>query len=374
VKLNRGPAILVFRSAALGDFIMAVPALAEIRNVFPNYQVILLTTTSGSESLRAKAASYAGTNSTPWTSFVEPHLVDKTLSLRDVSSMRGVLIARSELSAYKFDFCIMLNDPGAGLEGRFKKLLMLKVIAGLFVPVLGWRRRRLSNSNRITAHQQVVSRHHVHGPLQFLSEMTPPRKYEDKDLVFDLRPGHDAIAWASTWLRENHLHDRKRLVALAPGSIQPHKRWPLESFMSLLVSLLARYDDAHFIVIGTPSDKELGDVLTAVDPQRVYNLAGITSITQSAALLQQCHLLVGNDGGAMHLGDAMGCKVVSIVPGIEFPDSIEPWHNKALAVRHPIACSPCYNFVSCPQRHNRCMTELPVERVLANCSLVLDQQ
>jgi heptosyltransferase-2 len=111
----------------------------------------------------------------------------------------------------------------------------------------------------------------------------------------------------------------------------------------------------------------------AIDPERVCNLAGVTSIAQSAALLRRCILLVGNDGGAMHLGDAMGCKVVSIVPGIEYPDSIEPWHNKALAVRHPVDCSPCYNFVTCPQGHNRCMTELPVERVLERCDSVLDQ-
>jgi heptosyltransferase-2 len=249
------------------------------------------------------------------------------------------------------------------------KRLLLRFLLGP-IPVLGLR----GSSDPFQLKRKDLLKHHVHGPLQFLSEMSPSRKYNDADLVFDLRPGHEAIAWASAWLRENRLSDRKRLVAVAPGSIQPHKRWPLESFKSLLQSLLESYDDAYFLVIGTPADKELGDVLTAIEPQRIRNLAGTTSIAQSAALLQQCHLLVGNDGGAMHLGDAMGCKVVSIVPGIEFPDSIEPWHNKALAVRHPVECSPCYNFVSCPQGHNRCMTELPVERVLANCSLVLDQQ
>jgi heptosyltransferase-2 len=75
----------------------------------------------------------------------------------------------------------------------------------------------------------------------------------------------------------------------------------------------------------------------------------------------------------MHLGDAMGCKVVSIVPGIEYPDSIEPWHNKSLAVRHAVECSPCYNFNTCPKGHKRCMTELPVGRVLQRCISVLDQ-
>ena len=71
-----------------------------------------------------------------------------------------------------------------------------------------------------------------------------------------------------------------------------------------------------------------------------------------------CFLLIGNDGGAMHLGDAMGSKVISIVPEVEYPDSIEPWHNKDLAIRLPIECSPCYSIMHCPQGHQPCMSDI----------------
>lgn len=369
--------VLVFRSAALGDFVMAGPALLELRKKFLECQVVLLTISSADKAQRSKVAKYSGDKTLmPWIQLAVPHLVDEVVVLQSVNNLSHLLKIRKQLRAYDFSAAILMLDPCAPWIGRIKKLLLIRFLVG-FVPVLGWRWQgalRQDAKNALQLKQLGSLKHHVHGPLQFLSEMSPPRKYNDADLVFDLRPGHEAIAWASAWLRENRLGDGKRLVALAPGSIQPHKRWPLDSFKSLMESLLSRYADAHFLVIGTPADKTLGDVLAAIEPQRIHNLAGITSITQSAALLQQCHLLVGNDGGAMHLGDAMGCKVVSIVPGIEFSDSIEPWHNKELAVRHPVECSPCYNFVYCPRGHNRCMTELPVERVLANCSLVLDQQ
>ena len=158
---------------------------------------------------------------------------------------------------------------------------------------------------------------------------------------------------------------------MAPGSIQPHKRWPPAKFEQLCNQLLQQRQDAVLVVIGTAGDAALGQALCSLAPGRVFNLAGQSSIAQSAALLAHCTLLVGNDGGAMHLGDAMGARVVSIVPGIEYPDSIEPWHNRRWAVRHPVECAPCYNFVKCPLGHNDCMVKLPLEPVLAHCLTLL---
>lgn len=371
IKVN--PSILIFRSAALGDFILSAPALAAIRKHFPHYRVILLTTTSGSKVLRAKASNYIGINPTPWTSLTEPHLVDETHAANDLTSISGMLSARSKLSSYQFKLAIILNDPAAGWSGRIKKLLMLKLVAGLTVPVLGWFKRGFVDGDTKTLSPHGVWRHHVHGPMQFLSELKPPCTYSDDDICFDLRPDSQSVNWASDWL-VSHGVNYKRFVAVAPGSIQPHKRWPEGRFKQLIEAILNRYSDVDVVIIGTPSDHDLGQRLKMTSPKRIHNIAGICSILQSAALLARVHLLVGNDGGAMHLGDAMGCKVVSIVPGIEYPDSIEPWHNKALAVRHPVECSPCYNFTFCPQGHNRCMTELPVERILVNCMSVLDRE
>jgi len=299
----------------------------------------------------------------------KPHLIDEVLTLNDVRDIGDLWKMLQYLKGYRIDTAIVFSDIWAPWRGSWMKWLLLRFLVGT-IPLLGWR----VAGNPIQLKRQGLLKHHVHGPLQFLSEMKPPKEYKEEDLVFDLRPGQEATDWVLAWLQEHSLGDGRRLVAVAPGSIQPHKRWPLASFEKLIEYILARYIDIQIIVIGTPLDKGLGCTLVALAPCRVHNLAGVTSIAQSAALLQRCDLLIGNDGGAMHLGDAMGCKVVSIVPGIEYSDSIEPWHNKSLAVRHLVDCSPCYNFVECPKGHNRCMTELPLQKVLAVCISVLDQK
>ena len=369
--------VLIFRSAALGDFILATPALSQIRRHFPGRHLILLTTTAADESQRAKVAAYAGSaaslqRSLPWTDMATPHLIDETLVVPNLASFDGIRLARENLQRYTFECALMLLDPCSPWLGRLKKWMMLKLVTS-GAPILGWRARGSFNGNREPLRAARLLGHHVHGPLQFMKELQPPRAYAEADVRFDLRPAQTDHTWASEWLSSHaSAGERTRWVAVAPGSIQPHKQWPIENFLVLCRNLADRVPDLAFIVLGTPADAALGARLQALlGAERCFVLAGQSSIAQSAALLARVDLLVGNDGGAMHLGDAMGAKVVSIVPGLEYPDSIEPWHNRHRAVRHLVPCAPCYSFTHCPEGHNRCMVELPVAAVQARCEEAL---
>jgi heptosyltransferase II len=364
--------ILVFRSAALGDFILAAPALHEVRKNYPNREIVLLTIQSANKVQRAKVKEYVGNSNTlPWIELAMPHLIDKVIVLESLTDIRYLYGLHKSLSRYDFEAAILMLDPCALWLGRIKKMLLLFILLGP-VPILGWRSYGSLSGNRKQLKKDGHLKHHVHGPLQFLSESNNFSYPNDADFVFNLIPGFEAEKWAETWINFNGLQN-KRIIALAPGSIQPHKKWPIESFKILISEILDNYSDIEFVIIGTKNDKHLGEVLCYSSCKRIFDLTGKTSIVQSAALLKRCDLLVGNDGGAMHLGDAMGCHVVSIVPGIEYPNSIEPWHNKNLSVRNSVECSPCYNFLFCPEGHNKCMLDIPVDNVLSKCVKALNK-
>jgi len=346
---------------------MSSPALAEVRKNFSGYRVVLLTIQSADKSQRIKVGEYAGdTHRTPWVELAMPHLIDEVVTLKGVGDLRYLWELRQYLRTYQFETAIVMSDVCAPRRGRWMKRFLMRFLLGP-VPVLGWR----GSSDPVQLKRKGLLKHHVHGPLQFLSEMSPSKKYKDSDLLFDLRPGHDAIAWATEWLHENCICEGKRLVAIAPGSIQPHKRWPEASFRTLIEKLFSKYDDIFIVIVGTPKDHEIGERFAQLAPDRILNLAGKSNIAQSAALMARCTLVLGNDGGAMHLADAMGAKVISLVPGIEYPDSIEPWHNKDLAIRWPVECAPCYSFTSCPEGHNKCMNAIPVSLVFDKFTRIL---
>lgn len=362
--------VLVFRSAALGDFVMAAPALQKLRENFPGREIVLLTIQTSEKSVQQLVATYAGGRThVPWVGLVMPHLVDQVVVIENLSSWRYLWTLRQRLLAFDFEAAVLMLDPCSPWAGRMKKLMLLRFLLG-FVPIYGWRGRGSIRKDVAVLKANGLLRHHVHGPLQFLSDLSPPLSYIEEELKFDLRTSADAETWVQAWMEQQGL-GKQRLLALVPGSLQPHKQWPLEFFQELVLTLLQQYRDLHVVVLGTSKDRNLGDTLVAQNPERISNLAGVSSIDQSAALLKRVALLVGNDGGAMHLGDAMGCKVISLVPGIEYPDSIEPWHNKDMAVRWPVECAPCYSFTNCPQGHQRCMREIPVATVLSQCQSVL---
>ena len=362
--------ILVFRSAGLGDFIMTSPAFMELKKLYPQYNIVLVTTQSFDKSTKAMVSSYTGgSNQVPWVDLARPHLLHDVEVIDSLSTFADFWLLRKRLNKYDFHIGILMLDPCSPWLGRLKKLILFFLI----MPRLrfyGWRGQGSLNQNRARLKSLNLLRHHVHGPLQFMSELLPPVKYSDTNLKFDLRPDHDACKWAKSWLIQRNLLGR-RLIAISPGAIQPHKQWPLSSFKILIERVLEDYSDLIVIIFGTDNDRVLGDELRLLDPQRIFNLAGESSIAQSAALFSYVNIVVGNDGGALHLADAMGCKVVSIVPGIEYPDSIEPWHNKELAVRWPVHCAPCYSFSNCPEGHRKCMLELPVDLVWSKCVSVL---
>jgi heptosyltransferase-2 len=362
---KRAGTILVFRSAALGDFVLACPAFRLLRQTYPNTRIVLLTMQSSNKVIRASVAMYSPNSPVPWVNLAVPHLIDDVVLFNSSLSLASLRALRAALAPLHVERAALFLDPAASWPGRLKKLLLIRLLCG-WIPVMGWRARGSLKGNRPALKAAGLLPHHVHGSTHFLRELTPPRSYTDEDIVFDLREASEDAKWAAG-LIEQQGWAGLRIIAVAPGSIQPHKRWPTEKFIELCRQLALDDPRATLLIVGTPADAAIAAAMREALGPHVADLTGKTSVGQLASLLKRCTLLVGNDGGAMHLGDAMGCKVVSIVPGIEFPDSIEPWNNRQFAVRHPVACAPCYSFMQCPLGHNKCMTELPVSSVLGNC-------
>lgn len=366
---DRPKEILVFRTCALGDFILSAPAFKMLRERFPDARISLLTAQSSQKTMREKVAAYAGgAKAAPWIELLRPHLIDDVILIDDALSFASIRAAKQTLRQRKYDLVIQMMDFPVSWRRRLKKLAYIFALLGP-IRQIGWRGRGTIEMGRIPAVDPKL-KHHVHGPLQFMAELKPAVPYDDADIRFDLRPSASAEAWADDWAAA-HVGTAKRLAVIAPGALHKHKDWPLEKYAALVTQLLGRHGDLVIAVSGSPADAAKGEALWAIDSDRVFNLCGVTNIDQSTALFSHAAMVVGNDGGAMHLADAVGSPTISIVPGLEFPNSIEPWHNRDRAIRLPIACAPCYSFTFCPEGHRRCMIDIQVERVLEECARIL---
>ena len=152
---------------------------------------------------------------------------------------------------------------------------------------------------------------------------------------------------------------RRPLVALAPGAAYGGaKRWPAASFAGLARALA---DDGiqTVMVVGRADLPVARAIEAAPGGDAVLNLMA-TDLPTLAGILAACRALVSNDSGAMHLAAALGVRVTAVF-GPTDERRTRPAGDAHTVITHRVWCRPCM-MRECPIDH-RCMQGIGVDRV-----------
>lgn len=153
----------------------------------------------------------------------------------------------------------------------------------------------------------------------------------------------------------------KLLVALHPGSGSWQKNWPVDRFAAL-IHWLRDEMDVNIIIVSGPADRENVKKLKML-VQTDYILADRLPLPTLAAILQQCHLFIGNDSGISHLAAAMGIKTVAIF-GSTDPRLWAPRGRQVKILYRESLCSPCLPETRKNCFSQRCLDTVKVEDVI----------
>jgi len=118
---------------------------------------------------------------------------------------------------------------------------------------------------------------------------------------------------ARRFLERNGVSQTDIVVGIHPGASVPEKRWPLRRFAEVAKHLSSR-DGVRVMAFVDPEGygSSIGE-LDGVIPARV-------GLREMMALLQRCTVLVCNDSGPMHLAGALGVPTAAI-----FNEGIARW-------------------------------------------------
>jgi heptosyltransferase-2 len=154
-----------------------------------------------------------------------------------------------------------------------------------------------------------------------------------------------------------------KVIAIAPGSIWFTKRWPVNHYTKLVQLLESNGFDMIFI--GATAEKGLCDKIISDAGSNGINFAGSTSILESAAIIQQCDLLICNDSGAMHIANAMKTDVVAFFGPTVQSIGYFPYRENDKVFELAMECRPCGKHGSnkCPLEHHNCMRHITPEEV-----------
>lgn len=150
------------------------------------------------------------------------------------------------------------------------------------------------------------------------------------------------------------------VVGLSPTGGWQSKKCSPEKLAETGFEIIKKYN-AKILVIWGPSDFEDAIKIHQIIGNNSF-LAPDTSLSEMAALISKCKILIANDSGPMHISTAVGTPVLSI-HGPTNPLHQGPFGEKHEWVQYSeLDCITC-NLLECPRNHE-CFRDLPVTRIM----------
>jgi len=317
----------------VGDAVMTIPALRQLRRLFPEAHITLAT--------RAWAEGL----------FADCDFLDD-LQVHEGSGLRSVVQQVRQWRKRNFDLAVLLPNS-----------LETALVASLArVPLrIGYATdgRQALLTHPLALPEWRDSKHEVFYYLKIIAELEWLLKHEQTFLdtqpdgsleVSEARKSH-----ARDFLRERGVGDGKLLVALCPGSINSRaKRWPAERYAALADRLIDELG-AQVLLVGSNAEAEVSLAVSRQMHNRPLTLTGQTDLAELVATLSQVDLLVTNDTGPAHIASALG-RPTLVIFGPTNPLTTRPFSPFGEIVREPPDCAPCM-LRDCPIDH-RCMTAI----------------
>ncbi len=165
------------------------------------------------------------------------------------------------------------------------------------------------------------------------------------------------------------LGSSKPKVLFHAASAHPDKMYPLSSWAEVMKLLAQKHDFLPFF-IGAAQDRQIYEQLQEMAGMAGVNLAGDLSLRQSIVLLSTLDLAVSTDSGPSHLAAAAGCRVVALF-GPTDPVRWRPFGKLHKAVFDAqLPCRPC-NYKKTCQGQRQCLSQLSARQVAAECGEML---
>ncbi len=149
------------------------------------------------------------------------------------------------------------------------------------------------------------------------------------------------------------------LVLLHPTARYVFKAWPLERFAALADWLGEQ--GMGVALIGSQREILIGQQIENLTKHKPVNLMGKTRIPQLTSLMKRSLMLIGNDGGPMHMAAAVGCQVLGLF-GPTDPAVWGPRGSNVQVIYKGLDCRKCF-YLGCSRSEENCMRQISVEEV-----------
>jgi heptosyltransferase III len=329
--------ILLLQLRRIGDLILTTPAIAALRERFPQAEVTMVVSSECADLLPAISG------------------VDRILmARRNLSDLTLFLAAAGK----KFDYCIDFtrNDRSA----------FLAFLSSANRRIVSHRLRDQSKSRSRLYTDFVKARMRDLHTIDYNLALLEPLGIGGVAPQLHLRLPQSAHEKAEAVRRNWNV--TKPYIVLHPGSARQEKLWEARRWAQV-IERFGRQNDLELVLTSGTSKHEQATVAAIKNQTKILDLSGKTDLLTLAALIGDARLLVTVDSAPMHLAAATHTPQV-ILFGPTNPFHWRPRESPAL-ILHGKTPQPVTEFV--PVQPRLPMSQISTEAVISAMDFLLSQ-
>jgi len=336
--------ILVIKLIAIGDLVVALPALRAIKKSFPESHLAILVTPRVKEVVEG----------CPYLDEIIYYDI-----LGEDKGIKGLLKIIGQLREKRFDLVI-------DLEQYYRITTLISYFAGIKNRVgfdLQCQGRRGLFTLRVP---YLIDKHEVEAFLEAAKKIDAD--ISDKELV-EIWVSDEDKEYVTKLLAEARITGKDFLVGIHPStgpSAIRTRQWGLKKFAELADWLTKEYG-AKVVFTGDSSEEGLVREIVQSMSTKPIVASGRTTVKQLAEIARRCILFIALDTGPLHVAAAMKTKVIGLY-GSNTPEKWGPYGKGHIAIYKALDCSPCtkqYLGQISKCKNPVCMQNIKVEDVKA---------
>ncbi len=337
--------IAILNLTRFGDLIQTTPVLSGLRKRYPEAELHLIVKTR----FREVAELLPGVDA---IHDIDGDALARLMMDQDASFLDAFHRVRDiadELARIRFD--VVLNFTHSRTSAVLLSLLDAEHTIGFDLDRQGFRR--------------------VENPwLQHMSSLVRARRVTRfnlvdlylgaADLIGCAEPLRVVIPPAARHFAKERLRADVPLVAVQLGASSNTKAWEVQRYARTLNELTGLLPGVRVVLVGVPAERGLARELCSACPSvPIVQLIGETSVSELAAVIERCDVLLTGDTGTMHLAGAVGTTTCAIFVGLANPWETAVYAEGHWALTSRLGCAPCHHFVKCG--YPACHEDVPGE-------------
>jgi heptosyltransferase III len=268
--------VLVSRTDKIGDVILTLPLITELKRLLPNSRISFLI----SKKLENLIDGYKD--------------VDKVFFIEDIN-------LNNFLKENNYDVAISVY-PRKELAIAFYK-------AGIKYRVgTAYRLYSVLFNQRIKEHRKYAEKHEADYNLNLLSFLGKEISL-DKKFFFKYSDEEMNIVQNKV-----HFNLNEKFVVIHPGSKGSARDLPIDRIMKIPEYIIKNHSDYKIVLTGIPQEKPITLLFKEIYKDKVIDLAGEISLRELLILIDKSSLFISNSTGPIHIAGALNKNIIGFYP------------------------------------------------------------